>query len=245
VVPRTSDVTILRRHAVALELYVQTKWLVLNDDDSDGDSDGDSESEAQSDDAHSESKAAGQMMRAKSMVGKIETYTNCLMAMGSALDCPAPDDEHVDKTGQLSGEQRCASDYHADLIKAKFPQADVLLVHQLGKASWERYQRMQQERELNSNEGIVSIVSDKSHATFSEFKDSGLGTTLPPPPSYYAPTIVSARSFISSISGGRGIDIPSLSPEARNGAFFDCNACGRSIRAVTQREWRYVDPLNG
>jgi hypothetical protein len=238
VVPRTSDVTILRRHAVALELYVQTKWLVLNDDDSDGDSDGDSESEAQSDDAHSESKAAGQMMRAKSMVGKIETYTNCLMAMGSALDCPAPDDEHVDKTGQLSGEQRCASDYHADLIKAKFPQADVLLVHQLGKASWERYQRMQQERELNTNKGIVPTTSNKSHANLSEFQDSGLGTSLAPPVSYYASTIVSARSLMSSITGARGTNLPSLSSEARSGALFDCSACGKSIRAVTNREWR-------
>jgi hypothetical protein len=228
----------LRRHAIASELYIQTSWLVLDADETED------ETESESD-APSNVGAAEQMTRANIMVGRIRTYTNCLMAMGAALDCPAPDDEQVDKPGQRSGEQRCASDYHVDLIKAKFPQADVLLVHQLGKASWERYQRMQQERELNANKGIVSIASDKSHATFSEFKDSGLGTTLPPPPSYYAPTIVSARSFISSISGGRGIDIPSLSPEARNGALFDCNACGRSIRAVTQREWRYVDPLNG
>jgi hypothetical protein len=232
VVPRTSDVTILRRHAVALELYVQTKWLVLNDDDSDGDS----ESEAPSDDAHSESKAAEQMMRAKSMVGKIETYTNCLMAMGSALDCPAPDDEHVDKTGQLSGEQRCASDYYADLLKAKFPQADPLLIHHLGTTSWERYQRMQQERELNTNKGIVSTTSNKSHANFSEFQDSGLGTSLAV--SYYASTIVSARSLMSSTTRARGTSLPSLSSEARSGALFDCSACGKSIRAVTSREWR-------
>jgi hypothetical protein len=234
VLPSTSDAQLVRRHAVASELYIQTRWLILRADESAGDS----EDEDQSEDAPSDVEVTCQKARAKMMVGRIRTYTNCLVAMGTALDCPAPDNEHADKTGPLSGKQRCASDYHADLLKAKYPHADDLLVHQLGQRSWERYERMQRERELNANKEVVSELSNKSHAAVSEFQDSGLGTSLPPPGSCYAPTIVSARSFISSVTGGRGIEIPALSIEARKGAFFDCSACGRSIRAISDHEWR-------
>jgi hypothetical protein len=209
----------------ATELYSQTKWLLTdpNDDASDSDSDSGSSSD----------EAATNKLQ--ELVQSIKTYTNCLIDLGTALNCPALEPEHDDKPGLVRLEQRSGHDYHTDLVTNKFPQAELCLQRSLGKISWDRYLRMQQERYSNAHGPSTSTSGDKSRAADSEFQDSGLGTSLPQLGSAYAPTIL---SFTTSISGGNGVRIPPLSAEAKKGLPFECNACGNYIRATNNREWR-------
>jgi hypothetical protein len=200
----------------------------------------DSDSDSDSDKSGDEQEQSG----LERLVKDVKTHVDCLVDLGNALECPAIDPEHEDEPSVLKFEQRAAHDYHADLILAKFPKAHVELVVCLGRISWDRYQRMQEQREVNANaitslhidnEGIVASAQ-KSRLADSEFKDSGLGTSLPSaPPSRYAETVI---SFMTSIAGGKRVQIPPLPTEARNGAQFECNACGKNIRATNNREWR-------
>jgi len=175
-------------------------------------------------------------------------HIDCLVDLSDALEHPAEDpQQHKDEPSVLRVKQRAAHDYHADLILAKFPKAHIELAECLGKISWDRYQRMQQEREINAKAVVASSVQEqelqgcgnKSHVADSEFQDSGLGTSLPSaPPTRYAETMI---SYMTSVAEGKRVQIPSLSAEARSGQKFECNACGKLIRAQNNREWRYVD----
>jgi hypothetical protein len=111
----------------------------------------------------------------------------------------------------------------------------MILLQCLGRTSWDRYLRMQRERDSNAH--IISIQDGKSCFSKSEFQDSGIGTSLPHGVSTYAETII---SFATSISGGKRVDIPPLPPGAKKGMPFECNACGNSIKATNNRDWRLV-----
>jgi hypothetical protein len=225
VLPRTQDEAIGNLCTAATELCSQTKWLLTdtNDDDSDSDSD------------FSVSGNDTATNKLQELVQSIKIYTNCLIDLSTALSCPALEPEHDDKPSLVRLEQRSGHDYHTDLVRNKFPQAEVRLQQSLGKISWDRYLRMQQERTSNVHGHPTLTSGDKSRAADSEFQDSGLGTSLPQLASTYAPTIL---SFMTSISGGKGVRIPPLSVEAKKGIPFECNACGKYIRSTNNREWR-------
>lgn len=103
-----------------------------------------------------------------------------------------------------------------------------------------RYQRIRDEREANIHAqehdhvhqvpqpAVKSIIAD------SEFLDSGLGISLPAPTSY-AETMI---SFMTSISGGKRIQIPLLPEEAKIGLKFECMACGKQVKITNNSEWR-------
>ncbi|KAF3033694.1 hypothetical protein E8E12_004226 [Didymella heteroderae] len=130
------------------------------------------------------------------LVRSIKTYVSCLMDLGLALASPALEPEVDDKPCQIILGQRLAHDYYSDLITAKFPQADTHLLQSLGKINWERYLRMQRERDANAHKEQSAISSNKSR---SEFQDSGLGTSVPPVQSSYAESTV---SFMTSVADG-------------------------------------------
>lgn len=202
------------------------------------DSDSDGYSSSDSDNPISENKNGGLNHFAED----VKMHVQCLSDLSSTLEFPAVDPEPTDEPSVLRIEQRAAHDYHVDLITAKFPKAQISLAECLGKMSWDRYQRMQQEREINARyvagsapeeEAVAS--AQKSRLADSEFKDSGLGTSLLAPPTHYAETVI---SFMTSIAGGKRVQIPPLPQEAKSGSQFECNACGRHIRATNNREWR-------
>lgn len=224
----------LLRDTNAQVVYEQTKFILadLEDTASDSGSDADSyEDELDQDNLDS-------------VVDEIKTYTQCLVDLNTALECPAMDPDHGDNESNiLRLGERSVHEYYADLIIAKYPKVDLDIAACLGKVSWDRYQRMQQERNSNLNnhtmyseEQALSMVP-KSHLAESAFQDSGLGTSIPAEPSTYAATVI---SFMSSVSGGKQIQVPPLSTEARDGKAFECNACGKHIKATTNREWRLV-----
>ncbi|KAJ8114276.1 hypothetical protein OPT61_g3797 [Boeremia exigua] len=211
---RTSESDLVVNHllASAVKLCDQTRWLLtdINDSTSDNDSDSDSDSAASSSDVWDRSEATN-------LAQSIKTYTDCLIDLGSALDYPALEPYQEGAPGLVTLELRSADDYHTALIRAKFPQAEISLLQHLGQASWSRYQRMQKEREVNAYGEVTLISNEKSQIAKSEFKDSGIGTSLPQATSAYAETVV---SFMTSISGGQRVNIPPLPTEAKAGLPF-------------------------
>ncbi|KAF1828670.1 hypothetical protein BDW02DRAFT_211004 [Decorospora gaudefroyi] len=229
--PENPEVAQLRE--TTAEVCSQTKWLLTSFEESKDDGDS-SDSDTSSDDPEQNGMSR--------IVEDTKTYTECLVDLSAALQCPAVDKEQEDGASILKVEERAAHDYHTQLLLAKYPSAQVDLIETLGKISWDRYQRMVRERERNANGQAHTEpqahqhTTVKSHLSHSEFQDSGLGTSLPSaPPTSYAETVI---SFMTRIGGGKRIQIPSLSTEAKSGARFECNACGRQIQATTNREWR-------
>jgi hypothetical protein len=235
------DTVILRLRSDTAQIYSQTKWLIAGPEDSASDSDSDSDDGARVE--HPERFGLDQLAE------DVKIHIDCLVDLSDALEHPAEDPEQHDiEPSYLNVEQRAAHDYHADLILAKFPKVQIELAECLGRTSWARYQRMQQEREVNAKVVAIPSVEElevlgsltKSRFADSEFQDSGLGTSLPSaPPTRYAETMI---SYMTSMAGGKRVQIPPLSAEAKSGARFECNACGKHIYAQTNRKWRYVDP---
>lgn len=225
-------------------MYSQIRWLLKEPDGNVSDSDSDGYSSSDSDSSTPENKGVGLARFAED----VKMHVQCLSDLSNTLESPAIDPAPTDEPSVLKIEQRAAHDYHVDLITAKFPKAQISLAECLGKMSWDRYQRMQQEREINARNVVGSAPEEemmasvqKSRVADSDFKDSGLGTSLPAPPTRYAETVI---SYMTSIAGGKRVQIPSLPTDAKTGSQFECNACGRHIRAVNNREWRYVSVRN-
>lgn len=229
----TESRALLLRDTNAHVLYEQTKWILAGLDETS--SHCSSESDTSSDE--------GSNTYSESIVEDIKTHVQCLVDLNSALECPAIDPGAEDEPSIPRLEKHSAYDYYAELIVAKFPKARLDLVECLGKANWDRYQRMQLERSNNEYDPAAGVkyLENKSTASLSQladskFRDSGLGTSIPAQSSTYAATVI---SFFSSIPGAQHIRIPPLSLEARRGWKFSCIACGKYVRATTNREWRY------
>ncbi|EUC42453.1 hypothetical protein COCMIDRAFT_51464, partial [Bipolaris oryzae ATCC 44560] len=232
VLPQVKDASVQRQQTTASELYREWKWYLKATDESE------SEDESDSGDDHEEEDNLP--TRVDVMIRRLKTYINCLIGLGTALECPAPDESHDDEPGVVGLGPRFAHDYHTDLIQAKYPVADVYLVQVLGKISWSRFLRMQRERDNNTAatpelQGLLAPLATKSTGLSSEFQDSGIGTSLAKSQSSYAESTV---SFMTSISGGERVRIPPLPAEGENGQPFECIACAKIVRAENNREWR-------
>lgn len=223
---------ILRHTSIAV-LLEESRYVISGlQEDSDG-------NESDSDD--SEYNYPNDSIRATAE--DIKTYIQCLVDLSSSINCPAMDPEYRDQIPTLlTLEKRNAHDYYADLISNKFPQASPDLVDRLGKANWSRYQRIQAERIANASAEAQDISQFEAASVLagSKFHDSGLGSSIPAQTTYAA-TIL---SYISSLTDGNRPQIPPLPEEARKGQPFDCDACGKKIRARNNREWKkhlYLD----
>lgn len=226
ILPRSNNKETAFLYNRAIKIYQQTQWL-LDDDPS----------SSESDVAHSFSGDTVEPVLTGVLIRKVRIYTECLVEIGDSLGCPATDDLNAEEPTGLGLEQRSAEDYHTERLRAKFPLADYVFLQAFGGTCWDRYQRMQRERELNVRHQLMTLSNTKSHAVYSEFRDSGLGTSNLAATSPYAATIL---SFLSSVAGGKHIKIPSLSAEAKAGSEFECIACSRFIQATNERDWRYV-----
>ena len=173
----------------------------------------------------------------------IKTYTQCLIDLNNSIECPATDPEYDDChiPAIPASEGKDAHDYYAGLISANFPRASLDLVNILGKANWERYQRILDERRANTNAAAqelpqVGRANGTAPSVFAEsrFHDSGLGSSVLAGTGY-APTI---KSHMSSFMGGNESRIPPLSKEAKEGRPFPCHACGDYVCARTNQEWK-------
>jgi hypothetical protein len=229
ITPEKCDDTIKCLITAATKLDDQTRLLLIDANDENSESESDSESSCDE----------GIADNLQELAQSIKVYTDCLTDLSSALVCPALEPEYDNEPSAVALETHSANDYHTELIRAKFPRAEMILLQCLGRTSWDRYLRMQRERDSNAH--IVSVQDGRSCFSQSEFQDSGIGTSLPHGASTYAETII---SFATSISGGKRVDIPPLPPGAKKGLPFECNACGNSIKATNNRDWRLVLKLD-
>lgn len=188
-----------------------------------------SDEEDESSDNDSVSSADNQI-EVPLIASDVKMYTECLMDLGPLIECPATDSKKGKEPRTSMIRERLAHEYHVELILAKYPEADTQLAYCLGKTSWDRYQRMKEERETN-----ILYSAAKSQADGSEFVDSGLGTSIPDGASFYAESTV---SFMTGVTEGKRVQIPSLSAEAKRGEKFECHACGKHIRVKSSRDWR-------
>jgi hypothetical protein len=217
------------------QLYDRTRFLLTRYDDCASDSDSDGDGDVSEDDL--------EQRGLRRLAENVKVHTDCLTDLNTALEDPAIDPDHDDEASVPRVKQRTAHDYHADLVLAKFPNAHTSLVERLGRTSWDRYCRMQQEREQNAIVNANALADEqqripsaaKSDFADSEFQDSGLGTSIPSAPSQYAETVI---SFMTSLGSGKRVQIPLLPAEAKLGQQFDCSACGRIIHVTNNRVWR-------
>jgi len=155
----------------------------------------------------------------------------CLLDLIPSILWPIEDPEHREKVPKLDFlQERTAHQYYSDLLSKRFPEADPNLIERLGQANWTRYKRGQAEREANVEKETIDIDPSGSVYSPSKFHDSGLGSSVPARTTY-------AQSIVSSDGGSSRI--PPLSQNAKKGEPFPCDACGRSIRVKSDREWRY------
>ncbi|KAF2740998.1 hypothetical protein EJ04DRAFT_112158 [Polyplosphaeria fusca] len=223
-VPRSDRARILRS-TDAQVIHEQTRYILTGSGENASDSESDS-----SDDELENTDLDDTVEEAK-------TYTRCLLDLSGALQCPAIDPNHEDdQPNALQLGQRSVHENFTELIKGKYPKAGHNLVDSLGRASWQRYQRLQSARSANANKNVtLGDESAKSHIADSEFKDSGLGTSIPNQ-STYAETVI---SFVSSLSeGSANVHIPPLPSGGKKGLPFECTACGGKVRATNNRVWR-------
>ena len=160
----------------------------------------------------------------------------CLIDLIPSILWPAEDPEHGEKVPLISFlKERTAHQYYVDLISKQFPKADTNLIERLGQANWARFKRGQAEREANVEMETININLSGSVCSPSKFRDLGLGSSAPARTTY-------AQSIVSSLSShmdGSRSRTPPLSENAKKGEPFSCDACGRSIRVKSDREWRY------
>jgi hypothetical protein len=120
------DERIQQLYNTATDLCGQTKCLLAdgNSDDSGSDSEDENDSDALGN--HSPSN------KMKNLVQSIKLYTDCLMDLGSTLDCPAFEPEHKGPPNVISLKQRSAWDSYVAHIAKKLSSAESCM----DKSSW-------------------------------------------------------------------------------------------------------------
>lgn len=192
-------------------------------------SDEESDSTDESDTANNESSESSHYLAR--LIGAVRRCISCLVDLGMVLRNSAESSKPSEELN-VAQNHRAANDWHGELITRKYPHADALLLRGFGQVSWTRFVRLQQEREVNADKRTeLSLVNaTKSLASASDFKDSGLGTSLP-----YAQSTV---SFMTSMTSDERLKVPKLPVEGKRGQSFDCTACGRLVKSRNDREWR-------
>ena len=166
----------------------------------------------------------------------LDVSVECLSNLTPAIDCPAKDCEIPEEPlTVISGPSLGAHDSFAKYIGHKFREADSKVVESLAKKSLQEYLRLFRERQLNTirDDSEILLLDGQTIVTSSEFRDSGLGSSIHPSSSH--------ASTIGSVSSGGGTartQIPPLTEAAKKAEPFECTACGKRVIATSTRRWR-------
>lgn len=126
---------------------------------------------------------------------------------------------------------------YVSLIREKFKQAHYKLVERLGEANWQRHKNVREKMEEKTNLARETGVASSVFRPYSDFHDSGIGTSVPAR-TEYAP---SHTSFLSSNSEGERVSlrVPREPSEVGAGKPFQCFLCRRIISNVKNRvDWK-------
>jgi hypothetical protein len=134
------------------------------------------------------------------------------------------------------------AEYLTSRILYRYPTVDAELAAILGRANWLRALRLYACKEESIHEAQQQAAQPASASrppgtvVASDFRDSGLGTSIVTP-SLYAETILSYHG-----AEGGSIKIPPVPAEALLGKPFTCDICGRKCRlpgANSKSLWKY------
>lgn len=123
----------------------------------------------------------------------------------------------------------------------KFPQADIRLTERLGEANWQRHVKVRNKIDQVANDEPVESKGFVV-ASFSEFRDSALGSSIRNQ-SDYAASAASHTSFALSFADGeeRSTRVPPTPAEVSAGKPFQCHICGQMLNRIRNRvDWKYV-----
>ena len=130
------------------------------------------------------------------------------------------------------------------LVREKFQQAHYKLVERLGEANWQRHRSVREKMDdtEQSSEATTKLARESGIASsvfrpYSEFHDSGIGTTVPAQTEYAQ----SHTSFQSSNTEGEQLSqrVPKEPPEVGAGKPFQCFLCRCIISNVRNRvDWK-------
>ncbi|KAF5517519.1 hypothetical protein CGCA056_v011068 [Colletotrichum aenigma] len=115
----------------------------------------------------------------------MRTDVECLIDLEPLIKCPFIDSrkENSNQTKTTETPQWTPLKLYSDRIANRFPVAQAELVERLARANWDRFQRIQLEKErniVNRDDERVAQEADLTTPTEtgSAFQDSGLGTSL-------------------------------------------------------------------
>ena len=124
---------------------------------------------------------------------------------------------------------------YISLVRDKFKRANSKLVERLGEANWQRHKSIRDKME--NTESTLKDVACSVFRPYSEFHDSGIGTSVPTQ-TEYAP---SHTSFQSSNTEGEEVSlrVPKEPPEVGTDKTFSCFLCRSTISNVRNRvDWK-------
>lgn len=173
----------------------------------------------------------------------IDFTVRCLTELGPSLaqnlqHAENARNQHLCLTGVPFSVSGPAKTY-VSLVREKFNKAPYRLVERLGEANWQRHMDIREKGEstekLTSKTGIACSV----FRPYSDFHDSGIGTSVPAHTNY-APSHTSFQS--SNIEGDHvTLRVPREPAEVSAGKQFECFLCRRIISNVRNRvDWKYV-----
>ena len=126
---------------------------------------------------------------------------------------------------------------YVSLVQEKFKKADHKLVERLGEANWQRHKSVREKMDSTEQSAHDSGIAYSIFRPYSEFHDSGIGTSAPAQTEYAQ----SHTSFQSSNTEGEQVSqrVPKEPPEVGSGKPFPCFLCRCIISHVRNRvDWK-------
>ncbi|KAM7194207.1 hypothetical protein V8F33_007353 [Rhypophila sp. PSN 637] len=235
-----------------LQRIKEESRMRLEDDTNKIEPETDSESEADDNGPHSIGFSGSDF---DETVEDLCTDAQCLIDLAPLIKAAVPDyhDEQKDQIPGLSStdpEMSLAHDWKpylvfSDRVQRRFPSANSAVVTRLAKANLDRILRTTSQREANrvareSMEHGTDLEANvhtgqEEKSEIGTRHDSGIGTSIATPSSY-AETVMSYKQ--KEGGDGASIKIPPLPEGAKNGAEFECIACGRLQIITTNSHWK-------
>lgn len=179
-----------------------------------------------------------------SIYGCVESLMNVLPTIDSCCN-----EQSVESRSQADPIRKPHDTYVSDKaqpfvnqILDKFPSMEGKLAQRSGQANWERYLRLRSlQGHLAEGPSQAEELATRSiFQPFTEFQDSGLGSSLPAT-TIYAKSNASHASFMSTQSAHdrRAFRVPQTPKAVLAGMPFECEICHSLVSGVKNRvQWK-------
>lgn len=181
---------------------------------------------------------------------RLSFLVQCLFDLGDALDTPAQDPDYLNEPRTGSTSIRLAPyQAYVQKIRDRFPLAPMAVVENLGQANFRRHQqiikRIEEEEEKEEEEAAQARAPTTQEATIdmsirsaTDFKDSGLGSSIPQALETSKLDYSEVSSVMSIMAEEAWKAFPQLTQDAKHGEPFHCVACGRMMIITKTGLWK-------